>query len=143
MAKVNAQQYVQKHSQRMKQSLEYIRDGINRVQQAPGEAAAQQQDRMLQGVTEAVNSGRWAERVRSVPLSEWKEKTANLGVNRISAGLDASASKNVAMAQKLLQAVDGAASEARSMPKGGIEDSIARVSTFIRRMHEHKGTIRS
>jgi hypothetical protein len=42
------------------------------------------------------------------------------------------------VATTLLPAVDAAAAAARAMPKVTIEDSIARVGEFVRRMHAFK-----
>ena len=111
MAKLTAEQYAEKQARNLKNSLPDIRAGIERVSTAPGVAAAAAQTRM------------------------------NKGVDRIAAGIDQAHDKQVAMAGRLLSAVDSAASKANSMPKGSISDSIARMTSFVEDMHKFKGKI--
>ena len=135
MARVTPAEYVEKHARRLKGSLEDIRRGIARVSVSPTEQAALAKDRMQTNLDAAIDSGKWEEGLRRVSLQDWKEKTSNVGVNRIAAGIDAATTKNTAMATRLLAAVDAAADEVNAMPKGTLEDSIRRAETFMRRMH--------
>lgn len=138
MARVTPAEFADKWKRRLSASTEDIRRGIERVQTAPGEQAAANEDGMLRGVTEAVTSGRWANRVRSVSLSDWKGAALNKGLPRVASGAAAAENKMARVAAELLPAVDAAAAEANAMPKGTIEDSIARAGTYMRRMHEFK-----
>lgn len=138
MAKVTPEEYAEKWGRRMKGSTEDIRRGVEKVTTAPGVAAAKAQILMLQKLTEAINSGLWAARVSAISLEDWKKAFTDLGINRISAGVDAALPKQAAMASKLLAAVDSAAAKANAMPKGTIEDSINRMTTYVREMHKAK-----
>lgn len=135
MAKVNPQEYAEKWARRLRGATEDIRRGVERVDTAPGELAAAQQDAMLQNFVESVNSGLWASRVRGVSLQDWKEATITKGIQRIGAGVEAAQPKMARIAAELLPAVDAAAAAARAMPKVTLEDSIARMTTFVREMH--------
>lgn len=135
MAKVTPQEYAEKWSRRLRGATEDIRRGVNRVDVAPGELAANAQDAMLQNLTEAINSGLWASRVRAVSLADWKEATLTKGVARIPSGVEAATPKMAKMAQELLPAIDAAAEAANRLPKVTLEDSIARMTTFVREMH--------
>lgn len=138
MARVTAAEYAEKHARRLKASTEDIRKGISRVSVAPGVQAAKSAQLMLQKIMEAVNSGMWAAQVSSVSLEDWKRAATEKGIGRIAAGIDAAQPRQIQMAEKLLAAVDASAAKVNSMPKGTLEDSIARMTTFAREMSSRK-----
>jgi len=141
MAKLSAEQYAEKQSRNLKNSLPDIRAGIERVSQAPGAAAAAAQSRMKDNLNKAIDDGRWAAKVRGVTLEEWKQAALTKGVDRIAQGIDQAHDKQVQMAGRLLAAVDASAQQVRTMPKGTISDSIARMTKFVEDMHKFKGKI--
>ena len=141
MAKLTPEEYAEKQARNLKNSLPDIRQGIERVSQAPGQAAARAQNRMKDNLNRAIDDGRWAQKVAGVTLEEWKNKALNKGVDRIGPCIDAAYNSQVQMAGRLLSAVDQAASAARSMPKGTMQDSIARMTKFVTDMHNFKGKI--
>lgn len=143
MAKVNAQQWLDKWGQRLNASSSFITAGVNGVTTAPGQSAAAAADRMLANLTAAVSSGLWAKRVSAISLTDWKASMTNKGIPRIAAGVTQAQKTKGTVIGNLLVAVDAAASEANALPKGGIEQSIARASAFMRSMAAAKGTIRS
>ena len=136
MARVNAVEYQEKQARRLKASLPDIKAGINRVTVAPGIAAAAAEDLLIANFTAAVRSGNWAKKVSGVSLEEWKDKFLTKGVDRIAAGIDAAKDKTIKSAEKLLANVDTVSAEVARMPKGTLEDSIARMTHSARRMHE-------
>lgn len=136
MARVNAQEWQEKHARRLKASTEDIKKGVMNVREAPGVAAARSKELLKQRIIEAIDNGTWETKVAGVSLQEWQDKFINKGVNRIAAGVDAAKEKSIASAEKLLKNVDTASSEVKAMPKGTIDDSINRMTTYARRMHE-------
>ena len=134
MARLTPQEFAEKQSRRLKASLEDVRAGINRVTVSPTMKAATKQDKMLAKTTEAIQSGRWAAGLKKVSLEEWKDKAANVGVNRIAAGIDAARPKVEEFAAQLLPAVDAAKAKIASMPDNTIEDSINRMNAYTREM---------
>ena len=141
MAKLSAEQYAEKQARNLKNSLPDIRAGIERVSTAPGVAAAAAQTRMKDNLNRAIDDGRWAAKVRGVSLEEWKSAALNKGVDRIAAGIDQAHDKQVQMAGRLLAAVDSSAAKSNAMPRGTIQDSIARMTAFVEDMHKFKGKI--
>lgn len=141
MAKLTPEEYASKQARNLKNSLPDVRAGIERVTQAPGAAAAAQQQAMKDNLNRAIDDGRWAAKVRGVTLEEWKNAALNKGVDRIAAGIDQAHDKQVAMAGRLLAAVDASANQVRTMKKGTIQDSIARMTKFVEDMHKFKGKI--
>ena len=141
MAKLTPEQYAEKQARNLKNSLPDIRSGIERVSPAPGAAAAAAQTRMKDNLNKAIDDGRWAAKVRGVTLEEWKQAALTKGVDRIAQGIDQAHDKQVQMAGRLLAAVDASAQQVRTMPKGTISDSIARMTKFVEDMHKFKGKI--
>jgi hypothetical protein len=138
MARVNAQEYAEKWSRRLKSSTEDIRRGIGKVSEAPGIAAARQQNLMKSNLNKSIDDGTWAAQVSSVPLQEWKDAAGKKGVDRIAAGVDAAAPKQAAMATSLLANVDASVAEANAIPRGTLEDNINRMTTFVRGMAKRR-----
>ena len=138
MAKVNANEYAEKWGRRLKGSTEDIRRGINRVSVAPGEAAAAQIELMKANLMKSLEDGTWERNVRAVGLDEWKDKILNKGLQRIGAGVDAAQNKQVAMAEKLLAAVDASVEVVNRTPRGDLETNISRMTTFAREMNKRK-----
>lgn len=136
MAKVTAQQYAEKWSRNLKGASQDIRNGVNRVTEAPGVKAARKQDKMLAGITEAIQTGKWAHAVASVSLEEWKTATLDKGIGRIAAGVDAALPKQQQMAEQLLAAVDSVVGSIENMPDTTLEDRINRSVAFQRGMAE-------
>ena len=138
MARVTAEEYVEKHVRRLKGSLDDVRKGIDRTSVAPGQLAAKQAGKMKIKVNEALDSGKWERNTSSVSLSDWQQAAKDKGVNRISQGIDASIQKNTLMAGKLLAAVDAASNKVRVMPSTTLEDNINRMTTYVREMSKAK-----
>ena len=141
MAKLTPEQYAEKQARNLKNSLPDIRMGIERVSQAPGQQAAAAQQRMKDNLHRSIDDGRWAAKVSGVSLEDWKQAALTKGVDRIAQGIDQAHNKQVIMAGRLLSAVDSSAAKVRQMPKGTIQDSIARMTAFVEDMHKFKGKI--
>ncbi len=134
MARVTPEQFADKWNRRIKAAVPDIQAGVNRVTTAPGELAAAKQDKLLSRVQEAITSGKWSERVRSVGLEDWRAATLQKGLQRIAAGADAAQRKQIDFANQLLPYLDRVVAEIKRMPDLTIEDSIARASHLIREM---------
>ena len=139
MARVNATEFAEKWARRTRAATEDVRRGVERVTEAPGEKAAQNEAALIQNFVESVNSGRWARKVRAVSLEDWKKSTIDKGIPRIASGVENAQPKMARIAAELLPAVDAAAAAAHALPKVTLEDSIARMTTFVRKMAEFKG----
>lgn len=138
MAKLDPTEFQEKHARRLKASLEDIRKGVEKVDKAPGVAAAAKQEKMKARINAAIDDGTWGRRVAGVPLEEWKAKTVSKGLPRISGGIDASAAKVAEFAAQLLPAIDAARAKVKKMPDLTLEDSIARMTAFTREMSKFR-----
>lgn len=138
MAKVTASQYAEKWGRNLKNSTQDIKAGVERVDVAPGVKAAKAADKMLAGITRAIQDGTWARQVQSVSLEDWKRKTIDKGIGRISAGVDAAMNTQVQMAEKLLSAIDTVKRRVDDMPDTTLDDRLNKMVAFARGMSEQK-----
>lgn len=134
MPKLTPEEFADKHARRLKSSIEDIRAGVEKTSVAPGVLAAKKADKMLANLQARVQDGTWAKRVAGVSLDEWKAKMVNKGLSRISGGIDEAHDKVVDFASQLLPAVESAQAKVKAMPDLTLEDSINRMTTFIREM---------
>ncbi len=132
--KITPEEFAEKHARRLKASVQDIRTGVERVTESPTAKAAAKQDKMLQNITQAVQSGKWAARLKAVSLEEWKDKTINKGIGRIAAGVDGAYEKQVQFASELLPFQEQLSSKISTMPDLTLEDSVARATAWIRGM---------
>jgi len=121
----------------LRNATEKIRNGLERVQEAPGRKAADAADKWLNNIQTSVN--RYKKNVAAVSLEDWRQKTIDKGIPRIASGADAAGDKmkaamerNFAHIEKGLEALD-------KMPKRTIEDSINRMVYMTRHMAKLRG----
>lgn len=138
MAKLTPAQAREKHARNLKASVPDIQIGVNAVTEAPGKKAAAQQEKMLANLTEAVRSGKWADRVGGVSLEQWKADMLDKGIGRIAAGVDGAADKVEAFFEQLFPYQDALQSKVNTMPDLTLEDSINRMTTWVRGMAKFK-----
>ena len=123
----------------MQNSTEKVREGVMRVQQAPGQAAAQQKSQYLQGVQRSAD--KWAQNVAAVSLPEWQQAMNDKGIDRIGQGASAAESKMQAVGTKLLPAVQNVVSSLP--PRGSKAANRARMNAFFDGMSRLEGTLSS
>ncbi len=136
MARKTAAQWLEKWGRNLGTAGQDIKDGVNALSVAPGEAAAAAQDRMLANLIESIQSGRWAQAVSGVSLADWKTAMIEKGIPRLSQGIAGAKRNKVAEITELLANVDAAAAAANQIPKGDINASMARANAFMLAMHE-------
>jgi hypothetical protein len=138
MAKLTASEFADKHIRRTKGALEDMRTGIKNVTEAPTLKAAAKADKMKARLVESIDSGKWQDGLKRVSLEEWKDKALNVGVNRVSQGLDANRNKIEAFASELLPYIETGQKSISNMPDLTLEDSVARAGEWIRHMSKFK-----
>ena len=138
MSRVTPEEFADKHARRLKAAAVDMRTGVNRVTVAPTSKAADKQDKMRTKLLASIDDGTWARRLRGVSLDQWKDKMLNVGVGRVSQGIDAAHDKVVDFANQLLPAVDAAKRKIDGMPDLTLEDSISRMSEYVREMDKFR-----
>ena len=132
MAQKSPVQVTEKLIRNLQAATESVRSGVQSVTTSPTEQAAEQADLMLLKITEAVNSGKWGDALRKVSLNEWKNAMLDKGLPRISSGIAAAKPKIQAFFEEWLPWEESISQTVKAMPKGTIEDSIARAAAVIR-----------
>lgn len=138
MSKLTAQEFAEKWQRRLSAAAPDIQKGINRVDVSPTEKAAAKQDKMLANVTAAVQSGKWANGLRRVSISDWKNAAINKGIPRLTQGVQGAAPKVSSFASQLLPFQDSLQGQVKAMPDLTLEDSIARMNAWVRGMSKFK-----
>lgn len=138
MAKLTPEEFQEKHARRLKAAAPDIRVGLERVTVSPTSLAAKKVDKMRQHLLEKIDDGTWARRLEGVSLEEWRRKAIDVGLGRIATGIDGSREKVISFAGQLLPAIDSAQAKIKTMPDITLEDSIGRMTTFIREMSKFK-----
>jgi len=132
--KVNAEEFAQRWGAGLKANVEKIRTGVNRVEQSPGVAAAAAADKWYAAISDTSTRDKWARRLRAMTLEDWKTAMLQKGVNRIAAGADAAQGKVAAYGEKLIAHQNRLLSELDGMPDVTLEDSISRMTAWVRGM---------
>jgi len=138
MAKMTPEQVADKLIRNLSQAGEYIAAGIDRVSVAPGELAAKKQEKMKARLIAAIDSGKWASRVRSVDLATWKAAAREKGVPRIASGIAAARPKIIGFMNQLLPHIDAGVAIVDKMPDLTLEDGLARSRAMIMHMAKLK-----
>lgn len=120
-------------------ATESIKAGVEAVTRSPTEAAAERADAYAQGVLKSVADGRFQAGLRRVTLADWKRAMIEKGVNRVSSGALAAQPKMQAFLVKFLPHVEAGQRMLESMPRGDLQQNIARAI----KMMEHNATFRN
>uniref|UniRef100_A0A6M3LPC9 Uncharacterized protein n=1 Tax=viral metagenome TaxID=1070528 RepID=A0A6M3LPC9_9ZZZZ len=136
MARINItpEQFAEKHARRLTGALEDMRRGVEAVTEAPGKRAAAKADKMRAGIVRSLDDGTWARRVGAVTLEEWKRSMLDKGLNRVAAGVEGSRDKVQAFATQLLAHEATLQDTVTKMPDLTLEDSVARMTAWVRGM---------
>lgn len=127
-----------KWKQRLVASVPQIKAGVMAVTKSPMAAAAQQKAAYVAGVQRAADSGKWEAGLASVTLQQWQDATANKGAARIATGAEQATPKMTTFLQQLLPFTAQVKATVAAMPKGTVEDSIARATAAIRMMSQFR-----
>jgi len=134
MAKLTAAQAREKHARNLKASVPDITIGVDAVTEAPGKKAAAAQAKMKANLVASIDDGTWAQRVGAVTLEEWKTAMKDKGIGRIASGIDGAAAKTEDFFNQLFSYQDSIKPEIDRMPDLTLEDSINRMTTWVRKM---------
>lgn len=109
--------------------------GVNAVQIAPGQLAANAKALYLANVQAAANT--WAAKVAAVDLATWKSQTTTVGAQRLATGATKGAPKMAAFMQSFLPQLS---SIVGSLPaRGSFEQNIQRFTSYAQALHAKKG----
>lgn len=103
------------------------KQGIASVKVSPTEVAASRVDQYLAGVQRAVSDGSYVNGLRRVSLSDWQQAAINKGASNIAVGVNSSKDKVRRNLAKLIPLTEQIKEQVRTMPKGTLEEGLARV----------------
>ena len=129
-----ASEVTEKWQRNMKGSTTDIKRGIERVTEAPTAAAARSEQKMRDNLVASVDSGKWRRGLERVTLEEWRQKAINKGLQRIPAGVEEARPKVEKFMTQLIPHIEAGMATVASMPSATLEDSISRMTTFVRHM---------
>jgi hypothetical protein len=113
-------------------STEKIKAGVNSVNESPTAKAARRADAYLAGIQRAVADGRWQDSLNAVSLESWKQDMLNKGLPRIASGATAAQAKMQNFLTQFLPHVQQGKAMLESMPRGGLEENIQRMTAMVR-----------
>lgn len=138
MSRLTPVEFQEKHARRLKGAIDDMRKGIEGVTSSPTAKAASKADKMKANIVASIDSGKWAAGLNRVTLDEWKDKMINKGLNRVASGIDGAADKVTSFAAEFLPHIDKGLDTIKKLPDLTLEDSINRMTTFIRHMAKFK-----
>ena len=138
MAQQNANLIAQKWADRLGRAADSVKNGVNSTTVSPTELAAQAKDRWIAGVQRAAEEGRFEEGLRSVSLSDWQKAMINKGIPNMQTGAREGVTKVEKFMRDFLPFAANVSETIKSMPKGTLQDSIARAETAIRMLAQYR-----
>lgn len=120
----------EKWSRNLGGSTESIRAGVQAVTTNPAEKAAAKADEWVNGV--ARSKDKFVRGLRRTTLGDWQTSMIEKGLPRVATGAQAAQPKMQQFFQEFLPHVERVAQQVRAMPKGGIDNGIARATAQIR-----------
>lgn len=134
-------QVARKWASRLGQASEAIKQGVQATTVNPAERAAAAQDRYVSGVQRAVATGKYQRGLRRVSLQSWQDAMINKGLPRVASGATAALPKVTAFLEKWLPYEEQLKQKLQSMPRGDLQQNIARMVTAVEHNAAFRGTV--
>lgn len=116
----------------MANSTAKLTAGVNAVTESPTAKAARRIDAYLAGVQRAVQSGKTQAALNAVTVDQWKTAMLTKGVQRVASGAAAATPKVQAFMDQFLPFLAAGVQQLSSMPRGDLEQNIARATQMMR-----------
>lgn len=120
----NAQSITEKWAQRTSGATQQVVEGVARVTESPGAAAARQKQAWLSNIQ--AKADKWERNVGRVTLQDWQAATAQ-GAQRIAAGVQAKRGKMESFLTEFIPHVENVQRKVNNMPRGSLEQNLARM----------------
>lgn len=113
-------------------------NGVNAVTVNPAQQAIAKEQKLLNNVTQAIQSGKWRRGMQTVTLEGWKASMVQKGAPRVAAGAQSSQGKMEQFYSELLPYQEQLQTKLNAMPDLTLEDSINKMVTWTRGMSNFK-----
>jgi hypothetical protein len=137
MPKMTPAELAAKWAQRTGAATADVVSGVDRVTEHPGRKAAAQKAVWQANVAAAAD--KWERRVQAGSLEEWKARTKE-GSNRIASGVQAKKGKVESFWAEFGPFQDSVTATTNAMPRGNLEQNLARMLNQARRTSEFRRT---
>jgi hypothetical protein len=138
MAPKDPKAIAEKFVRRAQSATQDMITGVNNVTINPAQQAFAKEQKLLNNVTQAIQSGKWRRGMQTVTLESWKQSMVQKGAPRVAAGVQAAQPKMEAFYSELLPYQEQLQTKLGSMPDLTLEDSINRATTWMRGMANFK-----
>lgn len=140
MKNLTPQQIADKWAANTGAATQAYTQGVQGFNGNPMAMAAAASDRYLAGVQNAVSSGKWQASLSGKSADYWKTAAVQKGAPRLASGANQAKPKFVSFMTKFLPVVQSAAAQVRAMPKGGLQNGIARMVQMATLLSQFKNT---
>lgn len=130
MARLTPQEAREKWANRTSAASADYAAGIQRVSQAPGQAAVAKREKWRQGIQNA--EAKWARNTGAVTLEQWRGNALEIGQARFAQGATAKSEKFERFAQEFFPHLDAGISKVRAMDDTTQEARIQRAVAMMR-----------
>jgi hypothetical protein len=137
MARLTPEQQAEKWAARLSGATNDIAQGIDRVTEAPGAKAARQKSAYLANIQ--AKADKWERNVGRVTLNDWQTAAKN-GVQRVAQGAQAKKGKMQDFLREFQPFQDRVTEKVRAMPRGTLEQNLARMVMQARETATFKRT---
>jgi hypothetical protein len=137
MPRMTAAEIAAKWKTRASAATQDVVTGVDRVTEHPGRKAAAQKSAWVQN-TQA-SADKWERRVQAGSLEDWKKATKE-GASRIASGVQAKAGKVEQFWGEFGPFQDSVTAQTRAMPRGTLQQNLARMLNQATRTAEFKRT---
>lgn len=134
-----AQQAATKWERQLRGAGDSIREGVQAVTEDPMKKAAAQKQRYIDGVTAAVNSGKWERGLNRVTLEDWKRALIEKGIPRMQQGYEQGHKKYEMFFAEFGPYLARLREHLRSFKRGDLEANIQRMTEAIRFLKKFRG----
>lgn len=139
MPKLTAQQARDKYRSGVQGGASAYQAGINSVKTAPSQKAIAQKAKMVTNWMNAVNSGKWEEKMGEVTLTQWQQASVNKGAQNYTASAEGASSKWGAWATDAFPVIAQIQAEVDAMPSTSLQDNIQRMIYNVTEMANRLG----
>jgi hypothetical protein len=124
----------------MSSATQKYTSGVQGVQVAPGQKAAQSAQKWLNGIQAAYQNNSYQNGCQSVSLQSWQNSAVQKGAPRLSTGASAAQQKFSDVSVKLAQNINSAVAQVDAMPTDTLEQRLQRAYQFGLLMSKTKGS---
>lgn len=134
--RVTPEQATAKWTSRLQAATTEMTQGVARVQQAPGAAAAAKFDKWMQGIQQ--NAEKWRRNVNAVTLQQWQQSMTSIGIPRVGEGAAKKAGKYTAFAQDFYPFLQQQMVKVNAMPDNTFEARLQKAQAMAIALHAYK-----